>query len=138
MAAQLLEHRLATLEAARDQFGPKAGARALRLLRALDGARFPHPFSLIRFHEVLLFLRAFPQSVTVLRAVERILNHFHKKVDALQQSGADMTAFDTFEYSGISGTTMEDTLSFDIARWLVRRMPGQVEIAWDNYEPGRE
>lgn len=138
MAAQLLEHRLATLEAARDQFGPKAGARALRLLRALDGARFPHPFSLIRFHEVLLFLQAFPQSVTVLRAVERILNHFHKKVDALQQSGADMTAFDTFEYSGISGTTMEDTLSFDIARWLVRRMPGQVEIAWDNYEPGRE
>jgi len=49
-----------------------------------------------------------------------------------------MDAFDTYETSGIAGTIMEDTPSFDVARWLVRRMPGQVEIAWDNYEPGRE
>jgi len=49
-----------------------------------------------------------------------------------------MDAFDTFEVGGIAGTQMEDTLSFDVACWLVRRMPGQVEIAWDNYEPGRE
>jgi hypothetical protein len=49
-----------------------------------------------------------------------------------------MDAFDPLEVSGISDTTMEDTLSFDVARWLVRRMPRQVEIAWENYEPGRE
>jgi hypothetical protein len=138
MAARSLEHRLASLEAARDQFGPKHATRVLRLLRALDAARFPDPSSLIRFHEALLFLRAFPQDAAVLRTTERILNSFHKKVEALRQRGADMSAFDTFEFSGIAGTTMEDTLSFDVARWLVRRMPGQVEIAWDNYEPGRE
>src|SRR6202158_4039407 len=51
-----------------------------------------------------------------------------------------MDDFDTFEVSGIAGTQMEDTLSFDVASWLVniRRMPGKVEIAWENYEPGRE
>jgi hypothetical protein len=51
-----------------------------------------------------------------------------------------MDDFDTFEVSGIAGTRMEDTLSFDVASWLinVRRMPGKVEIAWENYEPGRE
>ena len=33
---------------------------------------------------------------------------------------------------------MEDTLSFDVARWLVQRLSGKVEIAWEKYEPGRE
>jgi hypothetical protein len=33
---------------------------------------------------------------------------------------------------------MEDTLSFDVAHWLINRMPGKVEIAWENYEPGRQ
>ena len=49
-----------------------------------------------------------------------------------------MDDFDTFEVSGIAGTQMEDTLSFDVANWLIKRMPNKVEIAWDNYEPGRE
>jgi len=51
-----------------------------------------------------------------------------------------MDDFDTFEVSGIAGTGMEDTLSFDVANWLINilRMPGKVEIAWENYEPGRE
>ena len=44
-----------------------------------------------------------------------------------------MSVFDDFDTSGIAGTTMQDTLSFDVARWLVRRIPRNVEIAWDDY-----
>jgi hypothetical protein len=133
-----LERKLAELDAARYRFNPGDGQRIEELLRGLDKARFPDAGLLIRFHETLLFLRAFPQSAAVLRATERILNHFQEKVAALRKSGADMESFDPLEVSGIAGTQMEDTPSFDVARWLVRRMPGQVEIAWDNYEPGRE
>jgi hypothetical protein len=138
MAAKSLDRLLAELEAARYRFGPGESAHVPTLLRALDAAHFPDPSSLIRFHEALLFLRAFPQSAAVLRAADRILNNFHKKVEALRNAGADMDAFDPLEVSGIAGTTMEDTLSFDVAHWLVRRMPGKVEIAWENYDPGRE
>src|SRR5208337_264543 len=76
----------------------------------------------------------------VVRATERILNRFHKKVEALRQAGADMDDFDTFEVSGVAGTEMEDTLSFDVASWLIgtNRLPGKVEVAWENYDPGRE
>ena len=53
-----------------------------------------------------------------------------------------MSDFDTYENAGIAGTTMEDTLSFDVARWLLTRTRGRssvkLEIAWDNFEPGRE
>jgi hypothetical protein len=133
-----LGRRLSDLEAARYCFGLGEPARVLKLLSALDAARFPDTSSLIRFHEALMFLRAFPHGPSVLRKTESLLNRFHKKVEALRNAGADMDAFDTFEVSGIAGTTMEDTLSFDVARWLVPRMPGKIEIAWENYEPGRE
>ncbi len=138
MAANTLDRRLTELEASRYRFGRNQATRVVKLLNRLGAARFPETASLIRFHEALLFLRAFPQGPSVVRAIERILNGFHKKVEALRKVGANMDAFDTFEVSGIAGTEMEDTLSFDVARWLIKRMPRKVEIAWKNYEPGRE
>ncbi len=140
MSAATLDHLLSQLEACRYRFGSGEAARVVKLLRRLDASRFPDSKSLIRFHEALLFLRAFPQGPVVVRATERILNGFHKKVEALHQAGADMDDFDTFEVSGIAGTEMKDTLSFDVASWLIstNRLPGKVEIAWESYDPGRE
>jgi hypothetical protein len=138
MARNALDRQLTQLEACRYRFGQHEPARVVKLLQRLDAARFTDPASLIRFHEALLFLRAFPQGPAVVRATGRILNRFHKKVEALRKGGAEMDAFEPIEVSGIAGTQMEDTLSFDVARWLIQRMPGKVEIAWENYEPGRE
>src|SRR5277367_988197 len=138
MTASDLGRQLVELEACRFAFGPGAAVRVVRLLKQLESRDFPDPATLTRFHETLLFLRAFPQGPAVVRASERILNRFHKKVEALRKNGVDMDDFDTFEVSGIAGTEMEDTLSFDVARWLIRRMPGKIEIAWENYDPGRE
>jgi hypothetical protein len=138
MAANFLDRQLTQLEDCRYRFGRHESAPVVKLLKRLDAARFPDSPSLIRFHEALLFLRAFPQGPDGVRATERVLNSFHKKVEALREVRADMDDFDTFEVSGIAGTQMEDTLSFDVANWLVKRMPNKVQIAWDNYEPGRE
>ena len=138
MAAKALDRQLTQLEACRYRFGRHEAATVVHLLKRLNTARFPDSASLIRFHETLLFLRAFPQAPSVLRVTERILNSFHKKVEALRKAGADMDDFEPIEVSGIAGTEMEDTLSFDVASWLIKRMPGKVEIAWENYDPGRE
>jgi hypothetical protein len=108
------------------------------MLTSLGAARFPDARSLIRFHESLLFLRAFPQGPSVVRKTEKLLNNFYQRVEALRKSGVDMDDFDPLEVSGMAGTHMQDTLSFDVASWLTGRMPGKVEIAWDDYDPGRE
>jgi hypothetical protein len=140
MSNQPLDRLLSALEAFRYRFGRNEATRAVQLINRLAAINFRDPARLIRFHETLLFLRAFPQGPNVVRATERILNRFHQKVEALRTAGADMNAFDTFEFSGIAGTEMEDTLSFDVVRWLVHanRIPSAVEIAWENYDPGRE
>lgn len=126
------------MEACRNRFGPGSGARVLKLLREFEAIGFTDAHALIRFHEALLFLRAFPHDLGVLQKTAHLLNHLDAKVEALRKAGTDMDAFDHLEVSGIAGTRMEDTLSFDVAHWLVQHMPGKVEIAWDNYDPGRE
>ncbi|HYK48289.1 MAG TPA: hypothetical protein VEU94_01080 [Terriglobales bacterium] len=130
--------RISHLETYRYRFGPGEAARVVKLLNSVSNSRFADADSLIRFHETLLFLRAFPQGPGVVRKTENLLHKFSERVAELRHRGINLSSWDTFEFSGVAGTSMEDTLSFDVARWLIRRMPGKVRIAWDNYEPGRE
>jgi hypothetical protein len=132
-----LDALLTRLEAAKGRFGPTAATETRRLLESLARWEFPDAKSLIRFHEALLFLRAFPQSPAVVQRIEELLDAFHERVSKLCERGIDMSAFDDFDTSGIAGTTMQDTLNFDAARWIARRIPREVEIAWDDYKEER-
>jgi hypothetical protein len=128
-----LEHLLDRLEAAKGSFGTSGVGSIKKVLAQLAGKRFREPKALIRFHEALLFFRAFPPGSSVIAASEKLLRTFHERVDQLRRLGADMSAFDDFDTSGIAGTVMQDALNFDAVRWLARRIPRQIEIAWDDY-----
>jgi hypothetical protein len=131
------ERLLSELENSRYRFGRAESARILKLLQKARTTRFDDVASLIRFHEALLVLRAFPPSPGVLRACVQLLDSFWKHVDRQREKGADMDDFDPLEVSGIAGTVMQDAIGFDLARWLVQRMPGKVDIAWDDFDDER-
>jgi hypothetical protein len=124
---------LTQLEGAKNSFNRDNSALISRLLAQLSKLSFTDPHQLIRFHECLLFLRAFPHSASLVPRIENLLNTFHQRMERLRAFRADMSLFDDFDTSGIAGTTMQDTLSFDVALWLARRIPRNVEIAWDDY-----
>jgi len=128
-----LDRLLTRLEAAKGLFNSGEAGSTVKLLAQLSAAEFRDPKSLLRFHEALLFLRAFPQGPSVIPAVERLLNTFHTRVDGLRRHNPDMSVFDDFDTAGIAGTTMQDTLTFEVVRWLARRIPGNVEVAWEDY-----
>lgn len=132
-----LDALLADLESARNQFGRGAARTIKALLDRISRQEFRDAKLLIRFHESLLFLRAFPQALSLVPKIEKLLDSFYKRVEAVRALGADMSVFDNFETSGIAATTMQDTLNFEAARWLVGRIPRNVEIAWDEYEEER-
>ena len=132
-AASSIDRLLSLLEAAKLQLGPGAARSLEKLLAQLSQKKFGDPAALIRFHEVLLFFRAFPPGASLIPKLENLLNTFHERVDHIRRLGADMSAFDDFDTSGIAGTVMQDALSFDAVRWLARRIPRQIEIAWDDY-----
>ena len=128
-----LDRLLTLLEDAKNRFGPREAARTVRLLAQLAPMKFRDPKSLLRFHEALLFLRAFPQGPSLIPSAERLLNTFQKRVDELRRQNADMSVFDDFDTSGIAGTIMHDTLTFEVVRWLARGIPRNVEVEWEDY-----
>src|ERR1017187_8505810 len=108
-----LDALLTSLEAAKGRFGRGASAHTQTLLEQLARHQFRDAKSLIRFHESLLFLRAFPQSRAVVAKIEQLLDTFHKRVEKLRELGVDMSVFDDFDTSGIAGTTMQDARRSD-------------------------
>jgi hypothetical protein len=134
---QTLDVLLTSFEACKSRFGRGAATGTRVLLDQLSRQNFLDAKSLIRFHETLLFLRAFPQSAALVPKIENLLNTFHERIENLRELEVDMSAFDDFDTSGISGTTMQDALNFEAARWLVRRFPRNVEIAWEDYDEER-
>ncbi len=128
-----LDALLGSLEAAKSRFGPGATRETKMLLEQLSRHKFTDAKSLLRFHECLLFLRAFPHSASLVPKVEKLLNTFPDRIEKIRARGADMSVFDDFDTSGVAGTTMQDTLNFEAARWVVHRIPRNLEIAWDDY-----
>ncbi|MGH9367378.1 MAG: hypothetical protein ACRD3M_06870 [Thermoanaerobaculia bacterium] len=114
---------------------PRArGEKAARLARALDRlARLASRdvAALIRLHDRLLFLAAYPPSRLMRRKAEALLDRMPELVARLEAAGADFSPFDEPEVAGVAGTTITTDFSFDLARWLRDRHRRRVSIEWD-------
>ncbi len=133
-----LASRLSELESSRFCHQRGCAASVETLLVALKSARFGDAESLIRFHDALLFLRSFPQSRRVIQLTETLLAGFAQQVASLRDSGANMELFDSEQFSGIAGTVISDSFTFEVVRWLVQRYPKELSVDWDFDEQGRQ
>ena len=131
MPADRTERILLRLEDAKRRFGPHEAGRTEKAASAAGKVRFRDAKSMIRFHDALLFLRAFPQSAAVARLAERLLATIHSRVGELRAANADMSPFDDESVSGIAGIELIDTFPYEIATWLAKAYPNEVEICWD-------
>ncbi|HZB45572.1 MAG TPA: hypothetical protein VE360_10030 [Pyrinomonadaceae bacterium] len=133
---QTLERLLDELDVLKRPDGDRRARARLRGLLAMAARRdFEAARPLVRFHEILLFLRAYPQSAGLLRQAERLLASFGRRVEKLYAGeAADLVAFEEAEASGIAGTSFSAVFSYDIARWLAARHPSRVRIEWGGNE----
>jgi hypothetical protein len=134
-SSQSLERLLDRLEAAKRQFGSDAAKSTLEILTALERRRFLDARSLIRFHEALLFFRAYPANSRILRLTDHLLRSFPKRIALLRRGGADLAPFEDPEVSGISGTSLSAVFTYDMARWLARNHPDSIDIDWEGSDP---
>jgi hypothetical protein len=132
--APSLEKLLSRLEQSKSLYGTPRASQISKLFGELESRRFSAAADLIRFHEALLFLRAFPPNRQAVKQTAKILASFWRRVADLRAAGADLSPFDPLEVSGIDGTAIEAAFSFDEIRWLARRFPRDVEIVWDDFE----
>jgi hypothetical protein len=133
MTSNSLEQLINQLDEAKRRFGSN-GAEVHELLAAIARRRFSDPELLIRFHEQLLFIRAYPPGRSVLQLAEKILAKFQGRVARMLASGVDPATFDYIENSGIAGTVLHGHYSYGVARWLAQRYPDRVEIDWERFQ----
>ena len=125
---------LAQLDELKLKFTPAASRRVERLLTQLSRKKITDIDVLVRYHELLLFVRAYPHNATVARAAENELRGFSKRVSFLEQHEIDLGPLEHPEVSGIAGTSVTDTFGFYIVRRLLQRHPSQLEIYWEWFE----
>jgi hypothetical protein len=122
------------LDELKTEFVPKQARMVLALLQSLSRQKFRDTDSLLRYHELLLFVRAYPHNAAVMRAAEKELNSFAERVAWLREHDVDVSPLEHPEISGIAGTPVTDTFSFYIVRSLMQRYPSQTSIYWDWFE----
>ena len=131
MPSNTLGKTLVALDESKRRFDEQGRARSLKLLGQLEKRRFTDATALVRFHEILLFMRAYPQSATLLRKVEKILSTFDRRVSLLEEMDGDLSPLEEAEVSGISGTAVEDTFTYNVTRWLLKRFASKISINWE-------
>jgi hypothetical protein len=111
------------------EYGPGSAARKLAALKPLLSVRFPRPGQLLRLHEILVFLRAYPDDARILSRVERALAGFERRRDLALHRRA---LVDT----GVAGTDIHYRFFWFTALWLVHRWPERLSLDWDDFEAG--
>jgi hypothetical protein len=122
------------LEQWKSRFGSGKSVELEKLLVVVRRLRLPDAASLIRLHETLLFLRAYPRSPNVARLADEILFSFADRVAALETQGEDLSALAEPEVSGIAGTSFSAVFTYEVARRLAKLHPRELAINWEDYE----
>ncbi|MGI8918338.1 MAG: hypothetical protein ACR2H6_07020 [Pyrinomonadaceae bacterium] len=133
MPTKPIQQLLDRLDEAKRRFGKGDARIVAATLKSLASKKFKDAESLLRFHELLLFVRAYPANARVLRLAEANLKSFADRVATLQSASEDLSALADPEASGIAGTSVTDTFSYPIVRWLVQNQQ-RVRLSWDWFE----
>jgi hypothetical protein len=112
---------LGALERCKDQYGAGCAETKLELLRRLARADLRSARAVRRLHEVLCFLRAYPDDARLLAQVEGMLARFAARTDLRRQREA-------LADSGIAGTAIRYRFFWSTLRWLAQRWPQRLVI----------
>jgi hypothetical protein len=115
----------AALAAVASIFSPEAGERKRRLLAALESGPVTRPPALVRLHETLCFLQAYPDDREVLARADGLLRSFPARV-----AGLAPRALRRLHDTGIAGSTIEYPFGLPLSRWLAARLGRNTRIAW--------
>jgi hypothetical protein len=123
-------HALAALERIQHAYGAGRAARKLAMLTRLARARLRSAGQVLRLHEVLAFLRAYPDDARVLAQARRMLANFARRADLRAHREA-------LESSGVAGTAIRHAYFWPTLRWVARRWPKRLVIDREDHAAAR-
>ena len=112
---------LRALERLRNVHHAESGREKDILLQVLERTRLRSAAEVERLHEILCFLRAYPDDARTLARVSRMLRRFAHRVDLRRYA-------DELENTGIAGTAIRFPFFWPTAVWLARNWPRQLTL----------
>ena len=134
MTNRTLNSLLEKLNELKTQFDLQSSKAIEKTLSRLTRQKFADTETFVRYHELLLFLLAYPHSSHIVAKVEKELGAMSGRVEELRRAEVDLSAIEHPEVSGIAGTIVSDTFTYPIVSWLVRAQPRRVELDWEWFE----
>ena len=134
MTTSTINSILDRLDDLKKRFDSGATSAIVKLLTRLARQKFNDAETLVRYHELLLFVRAYPANSVIVSLTEKELASFRRRVEELLAADVDLSVIETPERSGIAGTSVTDAFSYPIVRWLVRGRQNRVTFEWDWFE----
>ena len=119
--------QLEQLELLREAFGGRVVSEKLTLLANLEHKSLSRSSEVERLHEMLCFMRAWPDSPKLLATVNRMLRGFDAREDLRRFAGklAD---------TGIAGTDIRFRFYFVTAKWLAKNWADALRIDWEQFD----
>lgn len=121
---------LTSLEQVKSSYGDGRADAKLALLARLERSRLATARAVLRLHEALCFLLAYPDDARVHAQVERMLQSFHRRADLRRHRAA-------LADSGIAGTAIHYRFFWSSASWLARRWPDRLVLDRGDPEPAQ-
>lgn len=118
---------LARAESIRLKFGGEFEQQRFKLITRLDAAVFRTPTQVQRYHELVCFARAWPDSPRVLRLSRRVTKNFDRRQD-LQRFRKRL------KDTGIAGTDIAFSFYLPTAKWLAKHWPQNLDMDWENLD----
>lgn len=118
---------LRQLDKAKTCYGVEFSEAKADLLRALDSAELPTARDVLRLHDTLCFLAAYPDNPKILRQVRRMLRSFGSRHDL-------MALREELVGSGVAATDTYYRFFAPTARWLAERWPDRITLDWDEFD----
>ncbi|MFH1277861.1 MAG: hypothetical protein ABIK65_05735 [Candidatus Eisenbacteria bacterium] len=124
--------RVRRLEKIRNRYGPQERDEKFRILEALRREPVDEARLLFRYHEALLFLRAYPDDREIFDLVRGECDRFLRRVRRLRRLDPDGAA--ELDDSGIAGTPVHYSYDIVTAGELIRWYGDDLEVDWDEIE----
>ena len=119
------------LDHLRLRFDRPAGSEKLKLLARFRHAELRSPALLQTYHEILCFLRAYPDNRRLKNVADRELRSFGRRVRFLLREN-EPAVVAALTDSGFVNTAVEHPFSLDLVRLLLKQYPKALEIDWAN------
>ncbi len=112
-------------------FSPSDAKRKIAIIEKLRESRIMSPQFLIKYHDTLCFLQAYPDNSLLLKLVDNELVDFAGRVEYFREiKGPDDGRIDD---TGIVNTEIHYPYNIHMAHWLVENYGPSVDIDWDDY-----